>query len=671
MRWPSIDRQLRDRIAAAVFAVLVVGTAIAVTWSFRHAWAVYQLRRGVGDTWFLAADGRRWFRMDERRIDVPIADISPHLQRAFVAVEDHRFFSHPGVDPIAIARAAWRNVRSRETVEGGSTMTQQLARTLFLTNRGGYGRKIREAAIALMIEAGLTKEQVLELYLNRIYLSAGLYGVETMSRSLYGKPSKQLTLAESALIAGLARAPSALSPWSNLDGAITRSHVVLERMREEGFITPEQEHAARAARIRMRPYPSTDDPRSGYAKEYLRQLFRERFGGDHPPDWRVRTTFIPELQEAAEDAVGNGLRRFGDGSLQAALIVLDPKTGDILALVGGRDFRQSQFNRAVRSRRQPGSAFKPLLFAAALERGFSPVSVLEGLGSIQPVGPEEWAPRNASGSTADALTLRAALVESNNRAATVLQQRVGSRPVLRLASDVGIQDLPDVPSLSLGTGLVTPLELTAAFAMFPNGGHAVRPRAIVKVLDAGGGTALENTIDTERVISPQTAYQMVSMLSDVMDRGTAAAARQWGVYFPSGGKTGTTDDFKDAWFVGFSSSIVAGVWVGVDQPRTIGREAYGSRYALPIWTDFMRRAVRRRPPEEFHRPAGLEEETLCAVSYLRPVEGCPTYIEYLKESDDAPGRLCPLHQGNVKQRVRRTIEDVFSVLRRRLKGIFR
>ena len=199
MRWPSIDRQLRDRIAAAVFAVLVVGTAIAVTWSFRHAWAVYQLRRGVGDTWFLAADGRRWFRMDERRIDVPIADISPHLQRAFVAVEDHRFFSHPGVDPIAIARAFFRNVSSLDTVEGGSTMTQQLARTLFLTNRGGYGRKIREAAIALMIEAGLTKEQVLELYLNRIYLSAGLYGVETLSRSLFGKPSKQLTLAESAL----------------------------------------------------------------------------------------------------------------------------------------------------------------------------------------------------------------------------------------------------------------------------------------------------------------------------------------------------------------------------------------------------------------------------------------------------------------------------------------
>ena len=665
------DRRLRDRIAAAIFATLIVTTAIVLTWSFRQAWAVYQLRRGVGDTWFLSADGRKWFRMDERRIDVPIADISPYLQQAFVAVEDHRFYKHPGIDPIAIGRAVVRNVRSRGTVEGGSTLTQQLARTLFLSNRESYGRKAREAAIALMIEAGLSKEQVLELYLNRIYLSAGLYGVETMSRSLYGKPAKKLNLAESALIAGLARAPSALSPWSNFDGAVARSHVVLERMREEGFITAEQERAARATRVRIRPYPSTDDPRSGYAKEYLRQLFRDRFGGDHPPDWRVRTTFIPELQEAAERAVGDGLRRVGGGNLQAALVAIDPKTGDILALVGGRDFRLSQFNRAVRSRRQPGSAFKPLLFAAALEDGFSPVSVLDGLDSIQPLGPDEWAPRNASAGDADALTLRAALIESNNRAATVLQQRVGARAVLRLASNVGLHDLPDVPSLSLGTGLVTPLELTAAFAMFPNGGHAIRPRAIVKVLDADGATALDNPIQTERVISPHTAYQMVSMLSDVMDRGTAASARTWGVTFPSGGKTGTTDDFKDAWFVGFSSSIVAGVWVGFDQPQTIGRDAYGSRYALPIWTDFMRRAVRRRLPEAFDRPAGLEEEILCAVSYLRPVEECPTYVEYLKESDEAPGRLCTVHRGTIKQRIRRTIEGVFSGLGRKLKGIFR
>ena len=667
----KIPARPRDRIAAVIFAALVILAAVSLAWTLRQAWAVHKLRRGVGDTWFLATDGRRWFRMDEHRRDVPLAEIPLDLQHAFVAVEDHRFFKHPGVDPIALGRAVYRNLRSPGTREGGSTLTQQLARTLFLSNQKSYGRKIREAVLALMIDSELTKQQILELYLNRIYLSAGVYGVETMSRHLFGRPAKTLNLAESALVAGLARAPSALSPWTNLDGAIARSHVVLTRMRDEGFITETQDRAARATRIRIAPYPGANDPRGGYAKEFLRQQFRDEFGGDHPPDWEVRTTFVPELQESAERAVADGLRRFNEPGLQAALVVIDPRSGDILALVGGRDFRQSQFNRAARSRRQPGSAFKPLLFAAALEHGLSPVSVLSGLATIRPQGPDEWAPRNSTGETPDELTLRAALIESNNRAATALQQRLGSRPVLQLASTAGLRDLPDVPSLSLGTGEVTPLALTAAFAMFPNGGLAVRPRGIVRVLDADGGAVYDNAPHTERVISSETAFQMVSMLQDVVDRGTASAARTSGIRFPAGGKTGTTDDFKDAWFVGFSTSVVAGVWVGFDQPKTIGRDAYGSRYALPIWSDFMRRAAPRRPPQIFEVPSGLREEQLCNVSYLRPVEGCPVYIEYFKEHDDVPSRLCSVHRGSVKQRVTRAIEGMLSGLGRKLKGIFR
>jgi penicillin-binding protein 1A len=661
----------RDRVATLIFSLLVVLVALSFTWTVRQAWAVHKLRRGVGDTWFLAADGSRWFRMDEHRFDVPLSDIPPDLQHAFIAIEDHRFYRHQGVDPIALGRAIVRDLRSSQAVEGGSTLTQQLARTLFLSNKKSYGRKIREMGIALLIDSELSKSQILELYLNRIYLSAGVYGVETMSRHLFGRPAKSLNLAECALIAGLARAPSTLSPWTNLDGALSRSHVVLARMREEGFINETQERAARATRIRINAYPNAVEARGGYAKEFLRQQFRDEFGGDHPPDWEVRTSFIPEMQEAAERAVEDGLRRFNAPDLQAALVVLDPRTGDILAMVGGRDFRQSQFNRAVRSRRQPGSAFKPLLYAAALEHGYSPVSVLDGLASIQPQGPEEWTPRNALGEVPDALTLRAALLESNNRAATLLQQKVGSRPVLRLASSAGLRDLPDVPSLSLGTGEVTPLDLTAAFAMFPNGGFAVHPRGMIRVIDADGGTAYDDPPNTERVISPQSAFQMVSMLQDVINRGTASAARSAGIRFPSGGKTGTTNDFKDAWFVGFSSSIVAGVWVGYDQPRTIGREAYGSRYALPIWVDFMRRTAQRRPPTEFEQPSGLREVELCDVSYLKPVEGCPTYIEYFKEDDDVPSRLCPIHRGTVKQRVRRTIEGFFSGLGKKLKGIFK
>jgi 1A family penicillin-binding protein len=669
--WITIPPRLRDRIAAAIFALLVIVTAVTLTWTLRQAWAVHKLQRGVGDTWFLAADGRRWFRMDEQRQDVPLADIPVNLQRAFVAVEDHRFYHHPGVDPIALGRAVVRNVRSPGTVEGGSTLTQQLARTLFLSNKKSYGRKIREAALALMIDSQLSKPQILELYLNRIYLSAGVYGVETMSRHLFRRPARTLNLAECALIAGLARSPAGLSPWTNLPGAIERSHVVLTRMRQEGFITDAQERDARSARIRIAPFPGTSDPRGGYAKEFLRQQFREVFGGDHPPDWEVRTGFLPALQDAAERAVSDGLRRFNEPQLQAALVAIDPRSGDILALVGGRDFKLSQFNRATRSRRQPGSAFKPLLFAAALEHGYSPVSVLTGLATIKPQGPEEWAPRNASGETPDALTLRAALVESNNRAATLLQQRVGTRPVLRLASDAGLRNQPNVPSLSLGTGEVTPLELTAAFAMFPNGGLAVRPRGITRVVDADGGSAYENPPRSERVLSPQASYQMVSMLEDVIDRGTAAAARNWGIRFDTGGKTGTTNDFKDAWFVGFSSSVVVGVWVGFDQPKTIARDAYGARYALPIWSDFMRRVSRARAPQPFTVPSGIHDEPLCRVSYLRPVEGCPVYTEHFKEGDDVPSRLCPVHTGNVKQRVQRVFEGVLSAIGSKVKGIFR
>jgi penicillin-binding protein 1A len=353
-------------------------------------------------------------------------------------------------------------------------------------------------------------------------------------------------------------------------------------------------------------------------------------------------------------------------------VAIDPATGDILAMVGGRDFRESQFNRAWRSKRQPGSAFKPFLFAAALGQGYSPVSVLDGLTRIAPQGPDEWAPRNAHLEEEDALTLRAALIESNNRAAALLQQRIGSRPVLRLASDVGLRDLPDVPSLALGTGVVTPLDLTAAYAAFPNGGLAVRPRAIEQVTDADGGVAWDNPARQDRVISDAVAFQMTSMMEDVLDRGTGATARStYGVRFAAAGKTGTTDAFKDAWFVGFTSSTVAGVWVGDDQPASIGRDAYGARYALPIWADFIKAATRTRPAREFTPSSEMEEVQLCKVSYLRPVEGCPVYTEYFKPGDGIPSRLCPIHQGTVKQQFKRAVQGFFSGLGRKLKGIFR
>jgi len=668
MMW-AMWRTDRGRAKYLLYAFIICA-GVAFAWLGKQSYSVYKLTRGVGDTWFYTADGRRWFRLDEQRHDVPIANIAPDLQHAFVAVEDHRFFLHPGVDPIALGRAVLGNVRSG-SLQGGSTLTQQLARTLFLSNRKSYGRKAREAVIAFLIEAQLGKQQILELYLNRIFLGAGIYGVEGMSQRVFGKSAKNLTLAESALIAGLARAPAALSPWSNLDEARARSHVVLARMRDEKFVTESQYQAARTAPLRVRPYRSDSESRHGYAKAYLRQRFRDEFGGDHPPDWRVQTTFVAGLQDAAEAAVENGLRKTGKPSLQAALVAIDPATGNILAMVGGRDYQRSAFNRASRSRRQPGSAFKPFVFAAALERGMSPVSTLSGLNQIAPQGPDEWTPRNAHDDAPDELTLRAALLESNNRAATLLQQQVGSGRVLRVAARSGLEDLPDVPSLALGSGLVTPLAITTAFSMFPNGGFAVRPRDISRVRDADGGTAFEQKVDAGRVVEPEVAFQMVSMLRDAVDRGTGSPVRQLGIRFPVGGKTGTTNEFKDAWFVGFSSAVVAGVWVGFDQPQTIGVDAYGSRYALPIWADFMQRAARIREPGEFERPAGLEDEQLCAISYRKPVDGCPLYTEVFKDGDEIPDRLCTIHRGSIRQRLTRTMQGWMTEAGRRVRGIFR
>ena len=645
-------------------------TAIALTWTLRQAWAVYKLRRGVGDTWFLAADGTRWFRMDEHRRDVPLADIPLDLQHAFVAIEDHRFFHHPGVDPIALGRAVVRNLRSAGTVEGGSTLTQQLARTLFLSNRKSYGRKVREAVLAVMIDSQLSKRQILELYLNRIYLSGGVYGVETMSQHLFRRPAKSLNLAECALIAGLARAPSALSPWTNLERARARSHTVLARMREEGFITEAQERAAKAAPIRIAPSPVRPIREAATPRSSCASSSAIGSAATIRPTGMCGRRSCRICRRRANAPSRKGCGRFSEPQLQAALVAIDPANGDILALVGGRDFRLSQFNRAARSRRQPGSAFKPLVYAAALDHGFSPVSVLEGLANIRPQGPDEWAPRNARGDTPDALTLRAGLIESNNRAATALQQRLGSRPVLRLAADAGLDDLPDVPSLALGTGEVTPLNLTAAFAMFPNGGFAVRPRGIVRIVDADGGSAFDNPPRPQRVISQQSAYQMVSMLEDAITRGTGAAARGWGIRFPAGGKTGTTNDFKDAWFVGFSSSVVVGVWVGFDQPKTIGRDAYGSRYALPIWSDYMRRGLAGgRPRRSRNRRASTRNSCVsCPTWFPSRAARCTRRLQGSRRRPDAAVfRPSGYHQAACEARARRAgVGD-----REKDQGIFR
>ena len=669
MRFSDLRRlSTRDWVLTAAGTVAVVGLVLVTVWTVRSAWAVYQLNRGVGDTTFYDAAGRPWFRLDEQRLDVPLDRISTYFKDAVIAVEDHRFYLHPGVDPIALGRAAVFNLRGGSGTQGGSTITQQLARTLFLSNTRTYGRKIKEASLAVMLEVFLSKREILELYLNRVYLGGGIYGVETMSQKMLGKSAADLSLGEAAMVAGIIRAPASYSPWLHLDAATRRSAVVLRRMQEEGKITVAQEATARGARIRVRPPPQVTSAKHGFAKEYLRQQFRNVYGGDNPPDWQVHTTFVPELQDAAETAVKGGLRRIGGPGLQAALVALDPHTGNLLAMVGGSDFATTTFNRALRSRRQPGSAFKPFVYAAALEQGLSPVSMIEGLQQVAIDAPSGvWIPRDERIADREEMSLREALLESSNAAAVLLQQQVGSGPVLRLARDLGVRDQPDVPSLALGSGLVTPLELTAAYAVFPTLGYRVLPRGLVSVRNAAGDDVHRVHIERERILSEQVAFQMVTMLQDVVNRGTGAGARRMGVQGPVGGKTGSTNDYHDAWFVGFSSSVVVGVWVGFDQPARIRQGGTGAQVALPIWSDFMRRAAPQVPAGAISPPRGLHTEEICLISYHRPVRGCPTYVEYFKSGDDIPVRLCPIHAGSLKQRAQRAVQGFFEGL----KGIFR
>ncbi len=663
---------VRDWLIVIVGAVAIVWVVMIGVWTGRHAVAIYRLNRGVGGTVFYDALGREWFPLDEERKDVPFEQISTYFKDAVIATEDKRFYMHPGIDPIAVVRATAYNLRGRSGMQGGSTITQQLARTLYLSNVRTYGRKLQEAALAVMLEIFLSKKHILELYFDRVYLSGGIYGVESMSEKLYGKHASQLTLGEAAMIAGIIQAPASYSPWNHYDAAKQRSFTVLQLMREQKKITPQQEQAARAEQIRIRPQPSVTNARQGYAKEYLRQQFRDIYGGDNPPDWKVHTSFVPEMQDAAEAAVRDGLRALGAKELQAALVAMDPSNGNILAMVGGSDYSVTPYNRAVRSHRQPGSAFKPFVYSVALENGMSPVSTLSGIKQVAVRAPEGvWIPRDERVSEQDTLTLREALLESNNAAAVLLQQHIGSKPVLRLASDLGVKDQPDVPSLALGTGLVTPLDLTAAYAVFPTLGYRVKPRGLIDVVNADGDLVHRDNIESEQVLSPQVSFQMLTMLEDVIDRGTGASARRLGVHGAVGGKTGTTNDYRDAWFVGFNSDVVVGVWVGFDQPERIRVGGTGARVALPIWSEFMRRNAQRTPGHAFQPPGDLKTVELCHVSYLRPVEGCPTYVEYFKDGDDVPSRLCPIHQGNVKQQVQRAIQGFFGAIGRGLKGIFK
>ena len=569
----------------------------------------------------------------EQRIEVPLEQMSPHLRRAMLAIEDQRFYDHSGVDLIRIAGAAIANLREGNRAQGASTITQQLARLSFLTTDKTYSRKLQEVVLAGLIENEYSKDQILELYLNKVYFGAGLYGAEAAARGYFGKHAADLTVAEGAMLAGLVKAPSNYAPTVNMERAINRRGTVLQAMLDSGAIDEATFDQARHTKVVLTDALRTEEPYGRFFKEHVRRELIARFGEArvYEGGLTVHTTIDLEMQRAADSEVQRILKeleqrrtaraRIAPGTLQASLLALDPRTGEVRALIGGRDFTRSSYNRAIYAKRQPGSAFKPFVYAAALEAGYTPASIISGLD--EPVYTVEgaWIPEDEHSSDS-AMTMRAALKTSSNRAAVRMLEDLGIRKAVDYAERVGVGTMPGVPSLALGAGEVTLEALTAAYSVFASSGVRRTPTYIKRVEDAEGKVLYTAPDEMSQVISEQSAFLMTHMLADVVNHGTGYPVRQLGFKLPAAGKTGTTNDYRDAWFVGYTPRLVTGVWVGFDQPQTILSRGYAATVAVPLWTGFMRKATEGDPPDRYKAPEGIVAAQVCRLSGKRPTEAC-------------------------------------------------
>jgi 1A family penicillin-binding protein len=692
----------RPRALVAAVGVLAVAVFFSTGWV---AYVAYDLTydlpdrealRGMGDmvqstTIFDARDRPAFTIYKEQRIEVPLDRVSPHLLNAVLSVEDQRFFEHAGIDAVRVGGAALRNLREWRRAEGASTITQQLARLTFLNRHKAYRRKLKEAILAAYLENLYSKKEILEMYLNKVYFGDGLHGVEAAARGYFGKSASDLQVDEAALLAGLIQSPSSYAPTVNLDRAIARRAIVLQTMVDSGAIDAATAARAKAAPVKLLNALEIKETFGLYFKEQVRRELVERFGFQrvYQGGLRVYTTIDSELQQAAEVMLEDGLKDIEKRSgfkhpkrgsplaasarvvvpaekpaekevpdyLQGALVAMDPATGHVSVLVGGRDFNESRFNRATQAKRQSGSAFKPFVYATALEAGYSPASLITGLNDPIATPQGGWLPEDEH-STSDEITMRSALRTSSNRAAVQMLTSVGISKAVGYAEKLNIPKPPGVPSLALGASDVTLTALTAAYGAFANGGIVRTPVLIRRVEDSDGAVLYTDEGKSHRAVSEATAFLMSSMLSDVINAGTAYRARQIGFNLPAAGKTGTTNDYNDAWFVGYTPHLVTGVWVGFDQPKTIASGGYAGELAVPIWADFMKRATRGQKPDWFDRPSNVVGANVCRVSGKLPSRGCDNvlvvnrdgltehrsmiYTEYFVRGTQ-PDSECPLH----------------------------
>jgi penicillin-binding protein 1A len=603
----------------AVLAILVAAGAAFVYWptDLPPAKALEEHTPSLGSRVYASDDEFLTEFQAEKRIFVPLQQIPPTLRNAIIAVEDARFYSHFGVDVRGILRAAYQNFRHGRVVEGGSTITQQLAKVLFLTPDRSFSRKVKEALLALELEKRYSKDRLLELYLNQVYMGHGAYGVEAAARMYFGKSVQDLTLPEAAMLAALPRSPGNYSPFERPELAQRRRAIVVGRLLEHGYIGEAEAKAANRAALGLIP-PERRRGSGQYFLEYLQQSLEAKYGGDvlYKSGMAIYTTLDPALQRAAEHALRDGLqalagrqaaaasRRQGSPAPpvpEGAVVVMEAATGYIKALIGGADFARTEFNRALHAHRQPGSAFKPFVYLAALEAGRLPTEILDDSPIRYVSAGKVWAPENYDGKFRGPVTLQQALEESINVPTIRLLEQLGVNTVIDTARRAGIQSpLPHDLTLALGSGDVTLLELTAAYGTFANQGVRMEPLMVRYVTDAQGRLVEENIPQGREAVEPAVAGGLTEMLRGVVERGTGVAARV--LERPVAGKTGTTNDFSNAWFVGYTPSLVAGVWVGHDRPRSLGHEETGARAALPIWVAVMRAALRGTPVEDFPTP---------------------------------------------------------------------
>ncbi|HEX6575149.1 MAG TPA: PBP1A family penicillin-binding protein [Gemmatimonadaceae bacterium] len=630
-----------------------------------------------------AADGRFIAELGlERRTLVKLDEIPPNVQQAFVITEDKRFYRHAGIDWSRVVGALVRDILARSWDEGFSTITMQLARNVFperISREKTLVRKIKEGKVAREIERKFDKKKILELYLNQINLGNGAYGVETASQRYFGKSVRDLNIAEAATLAALPKAPERYNPKRHPERAIQRRNTVIELMRKNGAITDAEAREARAYPLQLASKTDAGDT-APYFVEWVRQQLDDQFGRQlYEQGLRVYTTLDLDMQLAAERSMERQLRRIESGRfgkftgetyehyiarsiagaepgqnspyLQGAFVAIDPRNGAVKAMVGGRDFYDSKFNRATQALRQPGSSFKPIVYAAAVQNGRPPSYILEDTAiSIDQGTGTPWTPKNYDGRFEGPMPMRRGLYQSRNMVAIQAGMELGENTIINEARNFGITTpIPPYPSIFIGSADVYPIEMISAYAPFANQGIRATPNAIIRVENARQEVLWQQTPSRTTVLSPEEAWIMVDMMKDVIRRGTAAGA-VWGAgfHYPAGGKTGTTNDGTNVWFIGYTADLLAGVWLGFDKPRKIMSDAQGGRLAAPAWTAFMTEVYRRRPaPPDWPRPMSIVTREIDYTTGLLQTPYCPRDVVgsevYIPGTE--PTRECDKHLG--------------------------